>query len=81
MTHITDSNGRRGVITEIRPGGVFARPENEPYVRKDEDGLTGVKAAQLITATYWTRRADGTYTGCWYDSPYGARLEAVDDNA
>lgn len=76
MTHIIDINGRLGVITEVREGGVFARPADQPYVRKDDAGITGLRDAQFITATWWSRSADGTYTGCWVDSPIGTRLKA-----
>jgi hypothetical protein len=65
-THIIDSAGRRGIITERRQGGVFARPTEMP----ESVGFT--RGAKLITATFWTEQPDGTLRGLWCDSrPHG----------
>lgn len=62
-----DDNNRVGVITEIREGGVFARPENMAY-RVDAAGLVpGVNAGTAITATWWRLEADGSFVGIWCD--------------
>jgi hypothetical protein len=61
-THIIDSAGRRGIITERRDGGVFARPQEMPA----SVGFT--RGAKLTTATFWTQQADGSLRGLWVDS-------------
>ena len=63
---IKDGNGRVGVVDESRDGGVFAHPEGTPYVIEAED-IIGVARAQLITATWWSQKPDGSYYGEWYD--------------
>lgn len=69
-THIIDSAGRRGIITERRARGVFARPEEMPA----SVGFT--RGAKLTTATFWTEQPDGTLRGLWVDSPLGGFVSA-----
>lgn len=76
---IKDVNGRVGQVTEIRETGVFARPQNVPYIVNDSKGLTFVAGAKLITATFWTKQPDGSYQGLWFDSPLGAFTVAHDE--
>ena len=61
-THIIDSTGRRGMITEHRNGGVFARPADMPA----SVGFEG--NAKLTTATFWSILPDGSLRGLWVDS-------------
>lgn len=60
--YITDSAGRRGIITERREGGVFARPADMP----ESVGFT--RGAKLTTPTFWTSQPDGSLRGLWVDS-------------
>lgn len=72
MNYIIDQNGRRGVVTERREGGVFARPDDVPYViAAAMPGLA--RPAQAITATWWSAGPDGRLTGKWYDSKVGGK--------
>ena len=73
-TKIIDENGRKGIITERRENGFFARPADTPYVIDDTKGVTGVAGAQLISATWWQQREDGAATGKWYDSPLHSQV-------
>jgi len=69
MKYIIDSKNRIGVVTEIREGGVFARPGNVPYhIGYPFAGAGNVgNNTILITATWWERQPDGSYLGEWYD--------------
>lgn len=67
---IIDSNGRRGIITERRSGGVFARPAEMP------PSVDFARGAKLTTATFWTTQPDGTLRGLWADSPRGGFVTA-----
>lgn len=60
-THITDSNGRQGIITEARKGGLFVRPATM-------DKSIGFESGKLTTATFWARQPDGSLRGLWVDS-------------
>lgn len=57
-----DENGRKGIVTRSprHAGGVFARPADMAYVQ-----------GNLITVTWWTQKADGSFEGIWCDSPFG----------
>ena len=68
---IKDENGRIGVVTSERQDGYFVRPEDVPYKIGDQDGITGVANAILITATYWSRQPNGILHGLWFDSRLG----------
>ena len=65
---IIDTNGRRGVITEVREdiGGFFARPADKKYVETMD--IPGVGAAQTIMATDFHPVGDGSYKGIWVDA-------------
>lgn len=69
-THIIDSAGRRGIITDRRTGGVFARPEDMPA----SVGFT--RGAKLTTATFWTEQTNGSLRGLWCDSRRGEFVTA-----
>lgn len=75
---IVDQNGRIGSIVEDRGNCVFAKPDGYDYAISDASGATGVANAKIITATAWSRNADGTYTGTWFDSKLHTRLSAKD---
>ena len=66
---IIDSNGRIGIVTEDRGDGVFARPETVPYTVESAGLVAGVSQGTAITATWWAKQEDGTYSGLWYDDP------------
>lgn len=78
-TTIVASDGRKGVVTEVRPDnvyeddphkvGIFARPADCAYREAFRDGT-------LIMATGWSFRADGKLHGLWADSPLGTDLTA-----
>jgi hypothetical protein len=69
-THIIDSAGRRGIITEHRNGGVFARPADMP-------ASVGFGCnAKLTTATFWSILPDGTLRGLWVDSAHNGFANA-----
>lgn len=78
MKKIVDQNGRIGSIVEDRGNCVFAKPDGYDYAISDASGATGVANAKIITATAWSRNADGTYTGTWFDSKLHTRLSAKD---
>jgi hypothetical protein len=61
-TDIIDSAGRRGIITERREGGVFARPAEMPA------SVEFTRGARLTTATFWAYQPDGSLRGIWCDS-------------
>jgi hypothetical protein len=63
-THIIDSAGRRGIITEDRGTGFFARPE-------PMEASVGFASGKLTTATFWTLQPDGSLRGLWVDSKPG----------
>jgi hypothetical protein len=69
-THIIDSTGRRGIITEHRNGGVFARPADMPASL----GFGG--NAKLTTATFWSIMPDGSLRGLWVDSAHNGFANA-----
>lgn len=64
MTTIIDTTGRRGIITEDRGTGFFARPVSMPE-------SVGFGTGRLTTATFWTRQPDGSLRGLWVDSKPG----------
>ncbi len=64
IKHIIDTTGRRGLITEDRGTGFFARPESM-------GAAVGFASGKLITATFWTRMPDGSLRGLWVDSKHG----------
>ena len=76
---IVASDGRKGIVTEVRPNNVyeddplkaavFARPIELAYHVPFRDGT-------LITATHWALQADGKLHGLWSDGRLGARLTA-----
>lgn len=69
---IIDENGRIGVVTQQLEGGsVFAKPEGTQYIINDDEGVTGISGAKLITATYWTLQPDERLHGLWHDSRLG----------
>lgn len=78
-TTIVASDGRKGVVTEVRPDNVyeddprkaaiFARPADCAYRVPFRNGT-------LIMATWWTFRGDGKLHGFWADSPSNTELTA-----
>jgi len=71
---IIDENGRIGDVTETRDKVIFAKPAGIDYLLRDIAMATGVPGATLITATSWSKEADGSYRGIWFDSPIGAKF-------
>lgn len=78
-TMIIAADGRKGVVTEVRPdnvyeddprkAGMFARPAGCAYRVPFREGA-------LIMATWWSFRADGKLHGFWADSPSNTDLTA-----
>lgn len=75
---IVDQHGRRGIVSEIRDysrgPGLFARPEGVDYLVHGI--MPGIGPATFISATWWSKQIDGSYRGCWADSPLNTELIA-----
>lgn len=67
---LIDSNGRVGIVDQVRDTGVFAHPAGVDYVIR-RDG------SDCMTATFWSRQEDGSLRGLWYDSPAGGFVNGV----